>query len=66
MIDPEWMAIVNFEQDCGPRAVVIRDHDDEVMLFDNPGLIRELRDRHTLKAFDWYAFRVTTGQTEDI
>lgn len=62
----EWIAIVNFDQGRGPRPVVIQDDDDSPVLFDNPGLIRELSVSHALRDFDWYAFRVTTGQVEDV
>lgn len=64
MLGP-WIAIVAdvFGNDLG-QALVIEDGEDGVpFMFKSAQNIAELREEHTLKSCDWWAFNTETGES---
>lgn len=63
----EWIVIVDMEQPGNRMAVALESDDDfSCSTFESVKEIRELKKKHGLGVFTWWAFNFVTGLVEDI
>ena len=59
-----WIAIVDMDQPDVRNIVVISEDEFACAEFASLEEIQELRNKHSLGVFEWWAFNVDTGEAE--
>jgi len=61
----EWIVIVDMDQPGSRKPVALADSNEfSCAAFESVDAIRELRSKHVLGVFEWWAFNYETGESE--